>query len=62
MKIKITYKTIETKEIDLTPEEYCHYHAYGFKSFLPEKLFGNYDVELTEEAQKELDNFFFNKI
>lgn len=61
MKITITYKTIETKEIEITPKEYCYYHANGFNSFLPKNLFGNYEIELTKEAQKELDNFFFKK-
>lgn len=61
MKIKITYKTIETKEIEISPKEYCNYHAHGFESLLPKNLFGDYEVELTDEAQKELDIFFFNK-
>lgn len=59
MKVTITYKTIETKEIEITPEEYCNYHAHGFESFLPKNLYGNYEIELTEKAQEELDTFLF---
>lgn len=61
MKITITYKVEKTKEIEMTPERYCHYHAHGFNMFLPENRVGDYEVNLTKEAQNELDDFLFNK-
>ena len=60
MKVKIIYEIRETKEkeIDMTPEEYCHCHAHGFGKYLPQEHVTGYEVELTEDAEVELDKFY----
>ena len=63
MKVKIAYYIPVEKEIEMTPEQYCRYHADGTldgKKVVPESAIREETI-LTEEAQEELDNFFFNK-
>lgn len=63
MKIKVSYYIPIEREIEMTPEQYCKYHADGTlnnKKVVPENAIREETV-LTKEAQEELNNFFFNK-
>lgn len=63
MKVKVAYYIPVEKEIEMTPEQYCRYHADGTlngKKVIPENAIKK-ETTLTEKAQEELDNFFFNK-
>ena len=63
MKIKVSYYIPIEEEIEMTPEEYCLFHAdgklYG-KKIIPDKAIYP-EVQVGIEAQMELDNFFFKK-
>lgn len=63
MKIKISYYIPIEKEIEMTPEQYCKFHADGKlngERVTPENAIRE-EIVLTKEAQKELDKFFFEK-
>ena len=63
MKVKMTYYIPVEKEIEMTPEEYCIFHADG--ALNGEKVIPNNaiceEINLTKEAKEELELFFFNK-
>ena len=61
MKIKVSYYIPVEKEIEMTPEQYCNFHADGTlngKKVIPENAIRE-ETFLTEEAQEELDSFLF---
>lgn len=63
MKVKVTYYIPAVKEIEMTPAEYCVFHADGTlngEKVIPDNAIRE-ETHLTEEAQEELDMFFFNK-
>ena len=63
MKIKVSYYIPVEREIEMTPEQYCKYHADGTlngEKVIPEDAIREETV-LTEEAQEELNIFFFNR-
>lgn len=63
MKIKVRYYIPVEKEIEMTPKEYCYLHANGTlngKKIVPNGAIKE-EIVLDDEAQNELDNFFFNK-
>ena len=63
MKIKVCYYIPVEKEIEMTPEEYCDFHANGTlngKKIVPNGAIKE-EIILNDEAQNELDNFFYNK-
>ena len=63
MKIKVSYKIKQEKEIEMTPEEYCVFRA-NFSSWghlFPEKSW-DMDIEIADEKSKqELERYFWEK-
>ena len=63
MKVKVQYYVPVEVEIEMTPEEYCHYHADGCfhgEKVVPETAI-RAETILDEKAQEELDDYFFSK-
>lgn len=63
MKIKVCYYIPVEKEIEMTPIEYCYFHTNGTlngKKIVPNGAIKE-EIILDDEAQNELDNFFYNK-
>lgn len=61
MKVKVSYYIPVEKEIEMTPEQYCEFHADGTlngEQVIPKNAIKEETI-LTEEAQEELDKFFF---
>lgn len=60
MKVIVSYLTTETKIIEMTPEEYCHYHADSSKLF-PINSYNHEFYPATAEDEEELDSFLWIK-
>lgn len=61
MKVQINYYIPVQKTIEMTPEEYCHFHANGKfhgENPIPENAIRE-EIVLDNEAQEELDKFFY---
>ena len=59
MKVKITYYAPVEKEIEMTPAEYCTFHADGKfhnEVVIPEKAIFE-KISLDKESTEELDKF-----
>lgn len=65
MKVKIKYLIPVEKEIEMSPADYCELHASFNYVLNGERVFPEdsieRDINLSPEAEKELNHFFFTK-
>ena len=61
MKVKLTAYIPYEKEVEMTPEEFCHFRSgETWDNFFPEKSVGQ-DYLLDEAGEIELDDFLYRK-
>lgn len=63
MKVKIAYYIPVEKEIEMTPEEYCYFHADGTlngKKVIPDNAIKE-EIFVSKEAKDELNIYLFSK-
>lgn len=63
MKVKITYYVPVEEKIEMTPEEYCYFHASGFlkgKKVVPDDAIKE-EIAISEEGEEELNLYFYKK-
>ena len=61
MKVEVSYYIPVKKEIEMTPQEFCQFHANGTfhgEKVVPEEAIQD-DVYLSEAADQELTDYFF---
>ena len=62
MKVTLTAYIPYEKEVEMTPEEFCHFRSgETWGNFFPEKSIGQ-NYLLDEEGEIELDDFFIEKL
>lgn len=65
MKVEITYLLRIKKEIEMSPIDYCELHASTNYAINGERIFPedsfDREINLSPEAKKELNHFFFEK-
>jgi hypothetical protein len=62
LKVKVKYFIPIEETIEMTPEDFCYFHANtNYKNFIPENArYLNFDLASEEDEQK-LDDFFDKK-
>ncbi len=63
MKVKITYYVPIEREIEMTPKEYCYFHATGLldgKKVIPDNAIKE-NITLTKKGEEELNLYLFSK-
>lgn len=62
MKVMLTWYEEKEKEVEMTPEEFCHFHSgETWDSYFPKNAKAREYRELSPEANNELYDFLYSK-